>query len=198
MPCGLLVGFRKTETHSRVRNGCHVSTSSGRGVTFTFTQGDGKIEDRAKISIKFLKLKYFLKFRSHNRSGQIFVYLNGLGYQMPYGPLIGFQEIVTHSMLRDGCHVSTLFGSGRDNFIGIRAKFSKIFKSFSESSGYRLLFCPCLVRLKIKYLSFKKTSKCSTTKRMRPTVKGDYGRGGSHLDTVYSCTRGRTSGLTRN
>ena len=40
---------------------------------------------------------------------------------MPYGPLIGFQEIVTHSRVRDGCHVSTLFGSGRDNFIGIRA-----------------------------------------------------------------------------
>ena len=60
-----------------------------------------------EISVEFLKLKYFLKFRSHDRSGWVSVYLNGLGYQMPCGPLVGFREIGTYSRARDGCHVST-------------------------------------------------------------------------------------------
>ena len=33
MPCGLLFGFQETETHSRARGGCHVSTFLSRGVT---------------------------------------------------------------------------------------------------------------------------------------------------------------------
>ena len=37
--------------------------------------------------------------------------------------LNGAWETGSHSRARGGCHVSTLFGSGRDNFIGIRAKF---------------------------------------------------------------------------
>ena len=35
MPCGLLFGFQETETHSRARGGCHVSTFLGRGVTLS-------------------------------------------------------------------------------------------------------------------------------------------------------------------
>ena len=33
MPCGLLFGFQETETYSRARDGCHVSTFLGQGVT---------------------------------------------------------------------------------------------------------------------------------------------------------------------
>ena len=33
MPCELLFGFQETETHSRARGGCHVSTFLGRSVT---------------------------------------------------------------------------------------------------------------------------------------------------------------------
>ena len=36
-------------------------------------------------------------------------------------PWLISREIGTHSGVRDGCHVSTLFGLGRDNFIGIKA-----------------------------------------------------------------------------
>ena len=73
----------------------------------------------AKILIEFLKLKYFLKFRSHDRSGWVSVYLNGLGYQMSCGPLVGFQETGIHSRVHDGSkkvirsHVD-LSGLGRD------------------------------------------------------------------------------------
>ena len=38
-----------------------------------------------------------------------------------------------------------LFGSGRENFIGIRVVDFKIFVSFSKSNGYRFHFCPYLV-----------------------------------------------------
>ena len=51
-----------------------------------------------------------------------------MGYDilMSYGFLAGFQKTEIYSRTRDGCHVSTS-GSGRDNFIGIRANgFSKI------------------------------------------------------------------------
>ena len=40
---------------------------------------------------------------------------NGLGYQMPYGPLIEFRKTGTHSRVRNGCHMSTFLGRGRDN-----------------------------------------------------------------------------------
>ena len=48
-----------------------------------------------------------------------------------------------------------LFGSGCDNFIGIRAPvFQMVFESFSESSGYRLYFCPCIVCFKLNTCFF--------------------------------------------
>ena len=37
---------------------------------------------------------------------------NGLGYQMPYGPLIKFRETEIHSKVRNGCHVSIIPGRG--------------------------------------------------------------------------------------
>ena len=57
-------------------------------------------------------LKYFLKFRVHDSRVGFSFSSNGLGYQMPCGPLIKFQKIETHSRVCDGCHVSTF--SGRD------------------------------------------------------------------------------------
>ena len=35
MPCGPLVEFRETETHSRAHDDCHVSTSHGQGMTIS-------------------------------------------------------------------------------------------------------------------------------------------------------------------
>ena len=62
---------------------------------------------------------------------------SGLGYQMPIRPQGEFRKTRTHSKARNGCHVLIFFGSERDNFIGIRARFSKLSCHFSESSGYR-------------------------------------------------------------
>ena len=62
-----------------------------------------------EILIEFLELKYFLKFRSYDRSGKVSVYLNGLSYQMSCGILVEFWETKTHSKTRNGCHMSTLW-----------------------------------------------------------------------------------------
>ena len=45
MPCGPLVGFQKIGTHSRVRDGCHVSTFSGRAVTRVEGRLDTALEE---------------------------------------------------------------------------------------------------------------------------------------------------------
>ena len=37
---------------------------------------------------------------------------NGLGYEMPYGQLIEFWEIETHSRVHGGCHMSTFSDRG--------------------------------------------------------------------------------------
>ena len=48
-----------------------------------------------------------------------FVFQTSHDTEILCGILDGFWETGVHSRTHDGCHVST-FGSGRDNFIGIR------------------------------------------------------------------------------
>ena len=52
-----------------------------------------------------------------------------MGINVPCEFLNGTWEIGSHSRARGGCHVSTLFGSGRDNFISIRAMVFKMILS---------------------------------------------------------------------
>ena len=42
-------------------------------------------------------------------------FLNGVGCHMFCEPLNEFRKTRIHLRVRDGCHVSILFGSGRDN-----------------------------------------------------------------------------------
>ena len=68
-------------------------------------------------------------------------FLNGLGCQMSYESLDGLSGNWDPFKGSRRLPCVNLSGSGRDNFIGIRALvFQMILESFSKSSGYRLYF----------------------------------------------------------
>ena len=72
-----------------------------------------------EFSVDFRDLEFF---RNHIpiRWVRIIIFQTGYDIIMPCRSLVGFPETETHSRTHCYCHVST-FGSGRDNFIDIRA-----------------------------------------------------------------------------
>ena len=72
-----------------------------------------------EISIEFLVLEYFLKFRSFDRSGWVFVFQTSWVTKCLVGLWLGFGKL---GLTKGHAAVATcrLSGSWRDNFIGIR------------------------------------------------------------------------------
>ena len=89
-------------------------------INCVFYKGLGSFyrQNSTEFSIDFRVLQYFRIVCSLDRVG-ILIFQIGCNIRMPYGFLVSFREIETHSRTHDDCHVST-FGAGCDNFIGIR------------------------------------------------------------------------------
>ena len=66
----------------------------------------------AEISVEFQVLAHYLRLGYMISWVGFPFFLNGLGYQMPCGPLVGFRETKIHSRAHGGCHLSTFSGRG--------------------------------------------------------------------------------------
>ena len=120
----------------------------------------------------------------------------GCDIRMLYEFLVGFRETETNPRTRGSCHMS-IFGSGCDNFIGIRVvDFLNFHSIFTSPMDINCIFVVVYRLCKFALSSNSRRNEYSTTKKMQPTTKGTCRRGGC-LDITRIYSTGRALSPTR-